>query len=149
MLTKPSNVLPLHLKQTLPPIILIFTEGEGDGIESRLTFKIFSTLHKVNPWTMNRALLAAKIKFSKSHYRLLRMRPSCDTGLVWQVENCSSSYQRKKYFKVNLLYLLSRIWTIFDWYQDHVLSKFSKNDTIGTQNSLTRKKRNIFKDVLP
>ena len=25
----PSNVLPLHLKQTFPPIIWIFTEGEG------------------------------------------------------------------------------------------------------------------------
>ena len=30
--------------QTFPPIIWIFTEGEGDGIESRLPFKIFSTL---------------------------------------------------------------------------------------------------------
>ena len=40
----PSNVLLLHLKQTFLPIIWIFTEGEGDGIESRLPFKIFSTL---------------------------------------------------------------------------------------------------------
>ena len=40
----PSNVLPLCLKQTFPPIIWIFTEGEGDEIESRLPFKIFSTL---------------------------------------------------------------------------------------------------------
>ena len=38
----PSNVLPLDLKQTFPLIIWIFTEG--DGIESRLPFKIFSTL---------------------------------------------------------------------------------------------------------
>ena len=30
-----DNVLLLHLKQTFPPIIWIFTEGEGDGIESR------------------------------------------------------------------------------------------------------------------
>ena len=37
-------VLPLHLKQTFPPIICIFTEGEGNGIESRLPLKIFSTL---------------------------------------------------------------------------------------------------------
>ena len=44
LLTMPSNVLPLGLKQTFPPIIWIFTEGEGDGIESRLPFKIFSTL---------------------------------------------------------------------------------------------------------
>ena len=34
----------LQLKQTFPPIIWIFTEGEGDGIESSLPFKIFSTL---------------------------------------------------------------------------------------------------------
>ena len=40
----PSNVLPLHLKQTFPPIIWIFTEGEGDEIEFRLPFKINSTL---------------------------------------------------------------------------------------------------------
>ena len=38
----PSNVLFLHLKETFPPIIGIFTEG--DGIKSRLPFKIFSTL---------------------------------------------------------------------------------------------------------
>ena len=44
LLTTPSNVLPLHLKQTFPPIICIFTEDEGDGIESRLPFKICSTL---------------------------------------------------------------------------------------------------------
>ena len=47
LLIMPSNVLPLHLKQTFPPIIWIFTEGEGDGIESRLPFKIFSTLKEV------------------------------------------------------------------------------------------------------
>jgi hypothetical protein len=44
-LTSLSNVLPLHLKQTFPPIIGIFTEGEGDGIESRLPLRIFSTLY--------------------------------------------------------------------------------------------------------
>ena len=42
LLTAPSNVLPLHLKQTFPPIIWIFTEG--DGIKSRLPFEILSTL---------------------------------------------------------------------------------------------------------
>ena len=40
LLTTPSNFLPLQLNQTFPTI----TEGEGDGIESRLPFKIFSTL---------------------------------------------------------------------------------------------------------
>ena len=43
-LTTSSNVLPLHLKQTFPLIIWIFTEGEGDGTKSRLSLKIFSTL---------------------------------------------------------------------------------------------------------
>ena len=40
-----------QLKQTFLPIIWIFNEGEGDGIKSRLPFKIFSTLkiflHKI------------------------------------------------------------------------------------------------------
>ena len=44
LLTTPSNVLPLHLKQIFPPIIWIFTDGKGDVIKSRLPFKIFSTL---------------------------------------------------------------------------------------------------------
>ena len=39
-----TNVLPLHLKHMFPLLICIFTEGEGDVIESRLPFKIFSTL---------------------------------------------------------------------------------------------------------
>ena len=37
-------MLSLRLKQSFPPIILIFIEGEGDGIKSTLYFKIFSTL---------------------------------------------------------------------------------------------------------
>ena len=44
LLTMPSNVLPLQLKQIFPPIIWIFTEGKGDGFESRLPLKMFSTL---------------------------------------------------------------------------------------------------------
>ena len=37
-----SNVLPLYLKQILPPITWIFTEGDGDGIKSIQPFKFFS-----------------------------------------------------------------------------------------------------------
>ena len=44
LLTTPSNVLPLPLKPTFPPIIWIFTECKGDGIESRLSSKIYFTL---------------------------------------------------------------------------------------------------------
>ena len=47
LMTTPSNVLPSHLKQTFPPIIWIFTEGGGDGIQSRLPFKIFSTFPNI------------------------------------------------------------------------------------------------------
>jgi hypothetical protein len=46
LLTMPSNVLPLHLKQTFLLMVWIFTEGEGDGIKSRLPFKILSTYSK-------------------------------------------------------------------------------------------------------
>ena len=42
LLTTPSNVLPLHLNQTFLPIIWIFTEGEGDEIESKQPSKISS-----------------------------------------------------------------------------------------------------------
>ena len=42
LLTSPSTILPLHLKQTFLPTISIFTKS--DGIKSRLPFKIFSTL---------------------------------------------------------------------------------------------------------
>ena len=44
LFTKKRNILPLHLRKTFLPIIWIFTEVEGDRIESRLPFKIFSTL---------------------------------------------------------------------------------------------------------
>ena len=39
-----KNILPLQFNQTFPTMIWIFTEVEGDGIKSRLPFKIFSTL---------------------------------------------------------------------------------------------------------
>ena len=48
LLTSPSNVFPYYVKKIFLPIIWIFTEGEGDGIESRLSFKIFSTLKSRN-----------------------------------------------------------------------------------------------------
>ena len=45
LLTIPNNVSLLHLKQIFLPIIWILTEGEGDRVESRIPFKIFSTLN--------------------------------------------------------------------------------------------------------
>ena len=47
LLTTPSNVLPLYLKQTFLPIIRIFTEG--DGMESRLSSYFFFTLLATYP----------------------------------------------------------------------------------------------------
>ena len=41
LLIMPSNFLSLHLKETFPPIIQIFTEGDVDGNESRLPLKSF------------------------------------------------------------------------------------------------------------
>ena len=41
---RPAMFCTLHLKETFPPIIWIFIEGEGDEIKSKLPFKIFSTL---------------------------------------------------------------------------------------------------------
>ena len=46
LLTTPGNVLLLHLKQTFLPIIWIFTEIEGDEMESRLYSSIFFILMK-------------------------------------------------------------------------------------------------------
>ena len=40
--------MPLHLKQTFPPIIWIFTKGEGDGIKSRLSFNFFLLYPLIN-----------------------------------------------------------------------------------------------------
>ena len=56
----------LHLKQTFPPIIWTFTEDEGDRIESRLPFEIFSTLSGKHSKYMQRLIvkkLSRKISF--------------------------------------------------------------------------------------
>ena len=47
LLTMPSIILPLHLKQHFLPMIRIFNDGEGDAIKSRLLFKKDSTLMNV------------------------------------------------------------------------------------------------------
>ena len=77
LLTKPSNVLPLHLKQTFLPRICFFTEGEGNGIKSRLPFKIFSTLLIDSYWTrfnQNKALCITR-------QRQQDQPPHCITGV--------------------------------------------------------------------
>ena len=63
LLTYP-NVLLIHLKQAFPHIIWIFTEVVGDGIESRLPFKIFSTLVNINPREENVFFFLFAINFT-------------------------------------------------------------------------------------
>ena len=66
----PSNALSLHLKQTFPPIILIFTEGVGDGIKSRLPFKIFSTLRNL----LTKARITVLLVWIRSHHLHLQWK---------------------------------------------------------------------------
>ena len=40
-----DNIQQCFAFTTFPPRIWIFTEGEGDRVESKLPFKIFSTLY--------------------------------------------------------------------------------------------------------
>ena len=98
LLTSPSNILPLHLKQTFPPIIWIFTEGEGDGIESRLSSYIFCTLYRKHFCTWNnwsycgrrtckrrwrvRSQLTAGLQFwtQISRFQSTPYEPVCDTN---------------------------------------------------------------------
>ena len=66
LLTRPRNVLSLHLKQTFPPIIWTFIEG--DGINFRLAFKIFSTFNegiKMNPKKLSHASTTIRIVILK------------------------------------------------------------------------------------
>ena len=44
LISSPSPSVKIQIMGGKVCIIWIFTEGEGDGIESRLHFKIFSTL---------------------------------------------------------------------------------------------------------
>ena len=45
LLTSPRNVLPLHPKQTFPPIILIFVQVKVMELNPGYLFKIFPTFH--------------------------------------------------------------------------------------------------------
>ena len=82
-------VLPLNHKETLPPIIWIFTEGEG--IKSRLPFKTFSTLTTVSThsWSGRRRSIGT-IHFE--HCWMVRWRSSR-----------SSRVKAKRRIKIKLL----------------------------------------------
>ena len=70
----PSNVLPYYLKWTFLLTIWIFMKGEGDGIKSRLSFKIFSTLpdlKKGNLWFLE------VFRSKQEKWRRLEWKKSC------------------------------------------------------------------------
>ena len=71
LFTTPSNVLPLNLKQTFPPTIWIFTEGEGDGIESRLPLEIFSTLMTNYAYFLPKLVLTPQKKTNSHIFKIL------------------------------------------------------------------------------
>ena len=86
LLTMPSNVLPLHLNQTFPPIIWVFTEGEGDGMKSRLPFKIFSTLKCHSRKTFHASTVIKKI--SIFNVSVLRLMPHILLTYFWSYSQC-------------------------------------------------------------
>ena len=77
-----DNTQLLHLKQTFQPIIWIFTEAEGDGIESRLLFKKISTLNK-------------KKQCAKSVGKEKVKRPLRFVWLTFQVDDWLNNYGRQ------------------------------------------------------
>ena len=88
--TTPNNVLPLYLKQTFPPVIWIFNEGEGDWIESRLPFEVFSTLPTVSRKVTKiehifRKKCVPKIWVIKNFYsfNLKKSQGSTDSSFYW------------------------------------------------------------------
>ena len=83
LLTTPSTVLPLHLKQTLRPIIWIFTEGEGDGIKSRLPFKLFPTLLVIRQQSKFYFIIYCADFGTKRHASLFVVRIDDLNRLVW------------------------------------------------------------------
>ena len=63
LLTSPSNVLPLHPKQTFRLLNWIFTQDEGDGIEFRISSLIFSTLLNVTSFGLTCACNAEDLSW--------------------------------------------------------------------------------------
>ena len=68
LLTTPSNVMPLHPKHTFLTIIRILSEGDGNGIESRLSFKFTQIFKKSR---------SEKVKFFKKVATVPLFRKSC------------------------------------------------------------------------
>ena len=73
-----------HLKQTFPPIIWIFTEGEGDGIESRPPFIIFSTQRLFHKGSLISESFPPWSQISKQSAKSLPLALIiCSGGVIW------------------------------------------------------------------
>ena len=83
----PSNFLPLRFKQTFPRIIWIFTEGEGDGIEPRLPFEIFSGLCKYTDFDKCFYLVGKKPGKVDCNEECAKLERNRRVALALQIEN--------------------------------------------------------------
>ena len=114
----PNNILPLHFKQTFPPIIWIFTEGEGDKIESRLPFKIFSTLHY-----LARAVISTTFQAKpRPNYIIIRERDTYPVvELIFIEEQSNWSFMATNPVKTNasLLFTLAKFQVFCSDADDH------------------------------
>jgi hypothetical protein len=105
-----GNVLPLHLKQIFSPIIWIFTEGEGDGIKSRLPFEIFSTLvqkiTKQKDWNYAFSKEIRKLHYTRSKVFVISYLLFW-SAFIWQIflgkkdsAHCSKWLMKRSWSKV-------------------------------------------------
>ena len=120
LLTTPSNVLPLHLKQTFPTIIWIFTEEDGDGFESRLPVKIFSTLLTKLQKDLDMTQLTVQAvftKFTKISECLFLLVPSSKIKLTkgFSVKLLAYNFLKDLWWKIFLPQLTKSIF-VWLWY---------------------------------
>ena len=83
---RPAMFCLLHIKQTFQPIIWIFTVGEGDEIQSRLPFLLYSNFHKLWPFKyiyffpfFSRSILARTCNDTVWHHQQTIIRGIDDT----------------------------------------------------------------------
>ena len=136
--------MPLDLKQTFPPIIWIFTEG--DGIESRLPFKIFPTLSP-SPFRvlflLNKTFFKVHI-FWEGHQTLnTQISPILSTWRCVNSQNLAISL--KTIHQANFVPLP---WILNNQYYHTILLSLHKDYSICCSNVLSIKIRAIHKRSL-
>ena len=158
----PINVLPLQLKQTFPPIIWIITEG--DGIESRLPFKIFSTLCKKRTtclcmypgsvWSI--IIIGPYLKLIIQDFPFSSRVASIGflwTKMIWQCENHGTNFVIKiqkfalKQQKWLTHYLMSKVSHSIYIRTFKILQLRSQMKFTLTQTNTAVKKLNLLKKV--